>query len=291
MEIKSINAIYSPGSSSDQEDGLINNFPFFGVIDAFSAPYDPEQGGPIRYNGLSGGEKIRQIILETFYSADRNDGLEKTILRANKKIADFWNEKNIPLSRSDLLAGSSFVFAKILPDKKTIKIIQGGDCIAGWINGYSEFNFTQNQAYNHVSETIRTMAEIMKKNQGSRKNLWHDFCPLLSKLRLRDQNQPHEKNGLAVLNGQPAVKYCWKKIDIPVQGLNAFLLFSDGFVPDVETGVTKTSIINAMKFYRGGSLEGFLKETRLLQGLKRDKSHTDFPEATALGIKFLSQFK
>jgi hypothetical protein len=291
LEIKTIDTIYSPGSATDQEDGMINSFPIFGVIDAFSAPYDPEQGGPIRFDGLSGGEKIRQIILKTFYSADQKDGLERIILRANKNIAEFWTKQKIPLNRSDLLAGASFVFAKIMPDKKSIKIIQGGDCIAGWIHGFTNFNFTPNQAYDHDSETIRVMAEIMEKNKGSRKGLWRDHCPQLCRLRLRDQNQPHIKTGLAVLNGQPGVKYCWQKIEIPTKNLDALLLFSDGFAPDIETGVTKESIIKAIKFYRGGNLNDFLKETISLRGLKRSMTHTDFPEATALGIKFLPQSK
>ena len=219
IEIRIIEALYSPGSSSDQEDGLINNYPFFGVIDAFSAPYDPEQGGPIRYDGLSGGEKIKQIILKAFYFADQKDSLEKTILKANKNIAEFWTEQKIPLSRSDLLAGASFAFAKMMPDKKSIKIIQGGDSIAGWIHSFININFTPNQAHAHDSETIRAMAEIMEKNKGSRKNLWRDHCPQLCRLRLRDQNQPNIETGLAVLNGQPGVKYCWQKIIIPLKNL------------------------------------------------------------------------
>jgi hypothetical protein len=289
MEIKEIEATYSPGSATNQEDGFINNYPFFGVIDTFSAAYDPEQGGPILYDELSGGEKIKQIIINTFLAADRRNGLKDTVLAANKNIANFWKEQKIPLKRSDLLAGASFAFAKIMPDKKSIQIIQGGDCIAGWIHNFVDIGFTQNQAYGHVTEDIKIIAGIMKKNNGSRKGLWREFYKPFCRLRLRDQNQRSIETGFAILNGQPEVRYCWQKKEIPTKDLNSLLLFSDGFVPDFETGVTEDSIIKTIKYYRGGNLRDLLEEIRSIQAKQRYLSHTDFPEATALGIKFFSQ--
>lgn len=292
MDIETIDMTYSPGSAKEQEDGLIANYPFFGVVDAFSAPYDPEDKGPTLFDGLSGGEMIRQIIIDTFHFAQGNDSLEKVAIRANKKIADFQIIKNkIPVNRTDLLAGASFAFAKIIPGKSSIEVIQGGDCIAGWTHNFTNINFTPNRAYSHDSETIKTMAGIMEKNNGSRNGLWKDFCPLLRELRMKDQNQLHSKDGFSVLNGQSEAEKLWYKTSVPIKNLDILLLFSDGFVPDVKTGVTEKSIIKAIMSYRNGNLSDILKKTRSSQVLKENKSHVDLPEATALGIRFLREPK
>lgn len=291
MKIKRIEAIYDPGSETRQEDGMVNNYPFFGVIDTFSAPYDPERGGPALFSGLSGGEMLKKIVLETFYSASPNHGLEKILLRANKNIAEFWAEQEIPVERSDMVAGASFAFAKIMPEKNTIKIIQGGDCIAAWTYNLNEFSFTPNQAYGHVTEAIQSMAEIMERNNGSRKGLWKEFYGKICQMRIRDQNKPFTKNGLAILNGQQEVISCWHKKLISISHLSSLLLFSDGYVPDTETGVTQESILRAIRRFSISDIIDYLEETRSLQSLRRNRSHIDFPEATALGIKFYPERK
>lgn len=126
-----IETIYSKGTAKEIEDGLIINPPFFGVIDGTSEPAH-FIGKGFSFNGMSSGEMVRKIILETFYLAKSHESLEKVILRSNNELKNFWNNFKIPLKHSDLLGGAVFVFLKI--SKKKIEIVQGGDCIALWLN-------------------------------------------------------------------------------------------------------------------------------------------------------------
>ncbi|MDI6603076.1 MAG: PP2C family serine/threonine-protein phosphatase [Patescibacteria group bacterium] len=264
-----IKSIYSQGTTKEVEDGLIINPPFFGVIDATSEPSHFIGKGLI-FNGMSSGEMTRKIILETFYSAKGNDSLEEVILLANKKLVKLWQGSKITLNRSDLIGGAAFVFAKI--NKEKIEIIQGGDCFALWVKKSNKIEITRNQVYFHELEALKIISELMKKHKGDRKKMWLDLYKPLSQLRLRDNNKK-TKTGFAILNGQPSLKECWQKIEIPIKSLKLLLLFSDGFVPfQKEDELAKETI----KFYQKGGLNYILKKKREYEKKNRKRKLPSF---------------
>lgn len=277
--ISKITAIYDKGTVKNIEDGLVINPPFYGVIDGTSEPkYFIGRG--ISFDGLSSGEKVRQIILETFYAAKNNESLEKIILRSNEKLKNLWRKRKISLDHSDLIAGAAFVFVKINSQK--IEIIQGGDCFALWVSKSGKVGITKNQVYLHGLEAEKIIAELMKKHGGNRKKMWLEFYKPLCQLRLRDNNKK-TKTGFAILNGQPSLKKCWQKIKIPVKELKFLLLFSDGFVPfKKDNQMAKETV----KFYQKGGLNCILKNKRKYEKRTEKKSYRVFDEATAIAIEF-----
>ncbi len=274
-----IEAIYNKGTAENLEDGFVINPPFFGVVDGTSEPKH-FIGRGFYFNKMSSGEMVRKIILEVFYSKKSSEPLEKILLLANKKIRNLWRKYKIPLNRSDLIAGATFVFIKI--NSKKVNIIQGGDCFSLWINKTGKIGFTKNQVYFHELEAQKIIANLLKKHKGDRKKMWLDFYKPLCQLRLRDVNKKIE-TGFAILNGQPSLEKCWQKIEIPVKNLKLLLLFTDGFVPfpKKEKGLAKEII----KLYQKGGLSYILKKKREFERKTEKKSYRVYDEATAIVIK------
>ena len=274
-----IEAIYDKGTAEEIEDGLLINPPFFGVIDGTSEP-NHFIGKGLSFEGMSSGEMVRKIILDAFYNAKSNESLEKVLLRANGKIRNLWYECKISLNRSDLIAGAVFVFIKI--DSKKVKILQGGDCLSLWLNTSGKIGIAKNQTYLHELEAQKMIAQLMKKHKGDRQKMWQEFYQPLSKLRLRDTNK-RTKTGFAILNGQPSLKNCWQKIEIPIKNLKLLLLFSDGFVPFKKVvDMAKETV----KFYKKGGLNYILQKKRRFEKKTEKISYRVFDEATAIAIGF-----
>jgi hypothetical protein len=276
--------IYSQGTAEKREDGLILNPPFFGIIDGFSAPYIPREQK--LFENLSGGEMVRKIVLEAFYSANDKEALEKIVSKANSKIGEFQIKEGIPLDRPDLLAGCSFVFAKI--KKKKIEIIQGGDCLAVWKYKDGKIGATKNYAFEHVSRNLKIIADLMRKHKGDRRKMWVDFVPILTKMRQRDINNPKIETGFAVLNGQTNLNECWQKIEIPIKNLEIMLLFSDGLIPfPYEETVNENELAKkTIALYKKKGLDGLLQRKRKIDKKQEKKSYIAQDEATAISIKF-----
>lgn len=277
-KIKKIETLYSQGTAERIEDGLIINPLFFGVVDGLSAPYHYKME-QILFDGMSGGEMVRKIILETFNLAKPNSTLEKLILQANQRIKEFQVNRGIPLKRSDLLAGATFAFAKI---GETLEIIQGGDCFAIWVID-SEIKVTKDQTQLAVHH--RLISELMKKYRGNREKMWTEFYFHLCALRQQDYNQKI-KTGFAVLNGQPQVSECWQRIEVPLLNLKLLLLFTDGFVPANERTNEEKMAKRLVSIYQKEGLAGILERTRRIEERGKKKRHIDHEEATALAVKF-----
>jgi hypothetical protein len=227
---------------------------------------------------------IRKIVLETFYSANKKEALEKIALKANSKIGEFQLKEGIPINRPDLLAGCSFVFVKI--KKKKIEIIQGGDCLAVWKYKDGKFGATRNYAFRHVSRNLKIIANFMRKHKGDRKKMWIDFVPILAEMRRRDINNPKIETGFAVLNGQTKLKECWQKIEIPIENLEIMLLFSDGLIPYGETANENELAKKTIALYKKKGLDGLLQRKRKIDKKQEKKSYIAQDEATAISIKF-----
>lgn len=64
------------------------------------------------------------------------------------------------------------------------------------------------------------------------------------------------------------------------------ILCSDGLVPFEQTEDFDKLAEYVMNHYHSGKLRGVLAATRALAALSRDKTHEDFPEATAIALEF-----
>ncbi|MDD2696906.1 MAG: hypothetical protein PHE52_01980 [Candidatus Pacebacteria bacterium] len=283
MNIEKIESVYSQGTSKQKEDGFVVNYPFFGVVDGFSAPFS-YKAPPMLFSRRTGGEMVRKTVLETFYSASSSTPLEDLLLRANQKVAKIQMSRGIPLERTDLLAAVSFVFARL--DKDVITLIQGGDCLAVWSYGPEEFGVTKNQAYLHVSGNLKIIEGLLRKNHNDVAEMWVDFCPILSQRRLQDTNNPESKAGYAVLNGQPVFKELWQKIEIPTRNLRYLLLFSDGFIPYGLTQDETKLAKDVISIYEAAGIPTLLRRKRRTDKKNEKKSYIARDEATAVAIEF-----
>lgn len=282
--IKKIETIYSQGTAEDQEDGLCVNLPLVGVIDGLSAPFHHEMERPL-FNGMSGGQMVRQEILKALYSANNDETLEKILLHANKQVGIIQSERGIPLDRADLLAGACIAVARL--SQNNIDIIQAGDCFAIWITNKGRIGFTKNQASLHEIE-IRETWRIIQQTEGiqDRRETWVKFHEPLSSLRLRDINQINQSTGYGLLNGQALFEKCWQKLTIPLENLKLLILFSDGLLPlRLDPGNEKFLAKEMIALYKQRSLKGILEETRNFEKKEKER-HIEHGEATAIAIEF-----
>lgn len=282
MNIERIETLFSQGTSKYREDGFLVNPPFFGVVDGLSAPYNPREG-PLLFNGMSGGEMVRKLILETFYSTAVDSVLEETILQANQRVSEFQTARDISLNRADLLAGASFVFVKI--GEKTVKIIGGGDCFAVWVFSSGAIGVTKNTVYKATLENQTVVTHLMEKYNYDRKRIWTEWIPMLSAQRIRDINK-RTKTGYALLNGQPELVNCWQIRDIPLLGLKLLVLFSDGLVPFSEMSNEQEMAERVVSIYKKGGLGSVLERTRKIEKGRERKAYVAQAEATAIAIRF-----
>jgi len=284
VKIERIEMIYSQGTAEKREDGFIVNPPFFGVVDGFSAPYHYKMEQNF-FDEMSGGEMVRQVVLETFYGAKPNSSLEDLILQVNRRIGEIQTAQRIPIDRSDLLAGASFAFVKVKVEAETIEVIQGGNCFAVWQHVSGKIGTTKNQAFYHEADANLEISLLLEKHKGNRKEMWVDFYPILCKMRRRDYNNPNSETGFAVLNGQSQLAQCWQKVEIPLREIEILLLYTDGFTRLALNG-EKRELKLLVSIYQKERLNQILKETRQIETKLKKSSYIDYQEATAVAVKF-----
>ena len=236
---------------------------------------------------MSGGQIVRQEALKFFYGIGSEFplALDTALIHVNGRIGAGQKAEGISIPDAAKLAGASFLLLEI---RDTITLIQGGDCLAFWRYSNGRIEFTDNQAYQHVSENLRTIANLMRKHHNDREKMWDEFFPILSCRRARDINNPRSKNGFAALNGQIGLGICRQTIEIFPQGLEFILLFSDGFVPCEETSPERIAGLadRLCSEYPRIGLNGILQKKRNEDEEKATSSHVTCDEATALAIRF-----
>lgn len=285
-KIERVETIYGQGTAKDREDGFCVNPPVVGVVDGLSAPYHYKMERPL-FDGMSGGEMVREEILEVLYSTDKDEPLEEVLLRANERVGFIQSNHGISLARADLLAGASIAVAKLSPEE--IDILQAGDCFAIWITNEGKIGVTKNQAHLHEVETWETWRKIqqeMGERGRDRREVWVEFHEPLSRLRLRDINQPTALTGYGLLNGQAAFRECWQKVTIPWKGLKLLMLFTDGLLPLwLNPGKEGAMARQIVTLYQKKGLKGILEKTRISEKKEKER-HMEHGEATGIVIEF-----
>lgn len=281
-----IEMIYDQGTAKNQEDGRIDNFPFLGVVDAFSAPYTTKKG-QISFSGLSGGEMIKEKILREFYTAKSNDSLEELIESVNNKIAKIVHSYKIPIEQSDQLPAACFAIIKMKSDHKGnyIDIIQAGDCFAIFVAESGQIFSLKNQARLHEFREQKIIDRLLKTYNGNQEKMWNDFYPLLKKSRLRDINKNTDA-GYAVLNGQKDFSKYYKREKVDSSNLDFVIIGTDGLIsPELFWSEEFDLAEKIVSIYKKEGLEGILEKTRKSES-KGERGYTRHCEATGMAIKF-----
>ena len=132
MEAKIESVLFDRGTTTSIEDGFFHIPPFIGVWDGFSVPHSPSHP-PILFNGKTGGQMVKDIILETFVTAAQkkeDTTIERLAKKANAKIRKTQKETGLSMQDASQLAGATLALAHIKDD--FIDILQGSDCYALW---------------------------------------------------------------------------------------------------------------------------------------------------------------
>lgn len=273
--------LFDRGTTTSIEDGFFHLPPFMGVWDGFSAPHSPSHP-PILFNGKTGGQMVKDIILEFFTAAEeKNATIERLAKKTNAKIKKFQEDAGLSIKDASQLAGATFAFAHIKDD--CVDILQGGDCYALWLEKSGKTGITKNLFRSYENSLREKITKLMIKAKGNRQVMWDLFYPILCESRRRITNVPGKN---AVLNGQPRVSKCWQKLSLPNKKLKTLLLFTDGMVPHQKTDNETYLAQKVMKLYEQSGLRGILQWTRSFEVKKANRSHQTFGEATAIAIKF-----
>jgi len=273
------------GTAKNQEDGLIHNLSFVGVVDAFSAPYTNKHEQKL-FDEKSGGEMVKENILRKFNTAKDSDSLGLLIELANNWVAAQIHFHELPIERSDLIPAACFAIMKLGSDH--IDVIQGGDCFVVWVTDSGEINFTKNQARLHEIREERIINSLLKKHGGSKEKMWEDFYPLLKKSRLRDINKDTDA-GYAVVNGQADFLEHYQKAKIDYENLDFVIVCTDGFIRPELLWVKEERVANELvSIYKESGLGGILEKTRKSETkrAKKEKGYTKYREATGMVIRF-----
>ena len=204
---------------------------------------------------------------------------------------------------SELLPSATFAVAGI--DEKKVEIFQGGDTLTVWqtksmifrednhsdcisslesMRGKNRFiGGIQNLIFDYEKRQTSAIARLMKKHQGNRQKMWEEFRPLLVQDRRKNINA---SKGFAIINGQPWFESFLQKFIIPREEMELLIIFSDGFVPFEWTRDPTVMSKRIIDLYQKGGLNLILENARQIAKKKKDSSHEDYPEATAIAIEF-----
>ncbi len=276
-----IQILYDQGTVSIPEDGIIFQPPtFVGVVDGISGLYIPSEGS-MMFGGRSGGQLATHILCLSFAQASPEESLEDVLQSATRFLAESIKERGLNLAHSELLPSASFSIAKIT--EKEITILQATDSLAIWQTSDGEIGATANRFFKVESQNIRDITELMQKHGGNREKTWLEFRPILAKRRRQWVNKP---GGYALFNGQPEARDYWQKFVLPRGEVVLLLLFTDGLVPFVETLDMEFLGMRIVRYYHKEGLPAILRRTRHIEAKRKEVSHIDHAEATAIAIEF-----
>jgi hypothetical protein len=274
------------GTAAYKEDAHLLKYPFFGVIDGFSESHSSKMP-QIFFNGLTGGEIIREIAEKIISSVIPDYDLDKVILAINFCVYKKLKEKGLNITNTGQLPGACFIFAKIEEEKKLVKLIWGGDCLGFWLFKSGETGYTRDIAYAHVEKNLTTIRKLREKGL-SIPEMWDIFAPVLAMRRERDINKK-ALQGFASLNGQPQVAHFWKTVNLPLEKLDTLILSSDGYFQDKEASPKR--IPNLAKRmvgeYHTLGFKAMLEKKRMKEETESgETSYIKHDEATAIALEF-----
>lgn len=294
-----LSGLYDCGDESDpscQEDAFILTAPLYGVLDATSGLYHPQDGPRLFDDGVSGGRMISRIVqmeaakyvplFSLLRRLSHRRCLSSFLCYVNKIIRDQYRNCSLPLSNPSQLPGASFLF--VMMGDHSIHFVQGSDCFAVWEFVDGRRGATSNPVFGYTKLIQHAVRRLMEKHRGDRFAMWKDLLSIERTMRNTYINRP---GGILHLNGDPAMMRGVRFFRIDSRTLARLLIFTDGFVPFEVTETPEGIAGYVMDYYHRGNrgeygLRTVLSETRQVQEAGRQRTHVTFPEATAIAFEF-----
>ncbi|MEK7599125.1 MAG: hypothetical protein AAB474_01575 [Patescibacteria group bacterium] len=266
------------------EDGFFINARtgIFGVADGVSEAYSPGNP-PLIYPGrMTGGQMAVNKFCSIGNFAVCSYRIENLLQSINRKIG-FSHQKMGKDPVKDDVGGAVFAACQI--EKNGITFVIAGDCFIIYQdnNGVSFLTGFDQSAFDIEDQDNKAYTNYLEKAGGNKGLAWDMYLPEYKAKRIRCSNKNIGNGGYAILNGDPALKECWKVEKINWSSEPRFILLgTDGLLSSAETNPKNRLklIEKIIYFYVRNGIEGILKwrdET------ERSLSHiTGWPEATAL---------
>lgn len=295
--------LYDRGSSTVYEDGLIVKAPFYGVVDALSAPFcstHPQR----RYGALTGGEAVARAIESVVEALAPEATLDQLLDRATACIRALHAFHGVSSSTASVssLAGATIAVAKVEAD--ATHVAQLGDSFAIWRLRDGQIGMTPNQVRGHDTRmnaaVSQLMAEIARERGVDlaqvnpsdlgriRGEMWNRFYSVLRAARDQDVNNSDNPDGYGLLNGQESFRQMLFRRSFPVGTLTSLLLVSDGMIPwEIMKGASEEEIATQVcSLYDQGKLARVLSEARRVETTIESRNYISFAEATGVALEF-----
>jgi serine/threonine protein phosphatase PrpC len=176
-------------------------------------------------------------------------------------------------------------------DDNTLHVCHLGDtfCLVFYVDGSSKLvTIDKNERYD--SEVFAQIAKIAKQKHITPREARHDLSinQAVKDMFQKTHNAP-DGTGQGVINGDPvAEKYMQYEI-LPLAGINAILLGSDGLIPPGLDEHTETGRIQLLEVLKNGGVTALIKRKIEAENADPDWNHIRFKhsdDATGIYIKF-----
>lgn len=270
------------GSARDLEDGLVICPPHtLGVFDGYSF-YHPVQGPP-RIDGLTQGMLATRYAVSTFADSRPEEELPAVLGKANDRIWRRARAAGLSLEELEHLPGAAFAVCKEIGER--VDLVTASDAGAVWQNRDGTFGGTKNQAFAYEKEVERCYAAFMTEAGGDRNAVWTRWLPIRAQMIRKFQNR-HIEGGFAALTGQAEGEELFQKVDLMRDELRLIILYTDGCVSHEDTEDPVALAQKLIGLYEKGGLVAVYKEAMEAAAKKRNVSHVDSPEASAIVASF-----
>ena len=256
------------------------------VGDALGKVYRTTQPRDFVFQGepVTGEEWIRLVFTEYLSQADPELSPETLALNLNGIVADQLRRAGMDPERSDEVPGIVGAIGKLGPEK--IEICWRGEVAAiGELRDGSLLT-SENQVWGHDVELKAIFGEIRQRMATEGKDMaaaWEEFTPTMAVKRRARSNNPHDKLGYGVLNGQAGFSGFVRTISAPSAEVVKVFMQSDGFIMFEDGRLDPRSLAPFLQSLN--SEEDLLARLGMVRARQLAEAKTSFiryPEASAI---------
>jgi hypothetical protein len=254
--IHTVETLLEPGSTSPNEDVLLENDGLYGVFDGATSLDAARYCG-----GLTGGLLAARIAADTF--SEESGSLKYRAGKANRRIRDTLLAENIPLNDRHRLWSTSLAVVRLTDDR--FEYCQSGDAVILLITDDGDYRLVTPEI-DIDRETLQLWKDVPHFSKGT---IYHHLAEQIHRVRL----QMNVSYG--VLNGEPQaldfIHHGYQTLD----RVRDILLFTDGLYPPRETPQNSNDWRGLVNLYRCGGLPAVRDHVRHLQ--QTDPSCRKYP--------------
>jgi hypothetical protein len=235
-------------------------------------------------NGKTGDRMILNLINNQLDNESPETDLATILIHISEKIYSYFRSKGLKKTTADRLPYASFALAKFTAE--LVEIAQGGDCVIAMLIDKNAWGLP-NLACEHVYRNYQIIADLMKKHNNDKADMWNEFDPILSRRRRQVIN-----NDFAALNGDTAgMMATYQAREFPADRIDLILLFTGGIFPissyaDSADPKKVADLIN--EYQSEAKLEGAVNMRRLIENadIRSGKiNYIDYKNISAIALK------